>query len=60
LPDVARFDAETFLPIVLLAAFLLAASVSVGFRNNFGLGSGWDCSHLPETDPVCVKKPPSW
>jgi hypothetical protein len=46
------------LAIFLLAAFLLAAALSLGFRNNFGLGCGWDCSHLPETVPVCVTKSP--
>ena len=44
--------------IFLLAAFLLAAAVLVGLRNNFGLGSGSDCSYLPETDPVCVNRNP--
>jgi hypothetical protein len=57
------FRRRDILAIVFFAALLLAVAFSevfsnnFGFRNNFGFQSGWDCSHLPETEPVCVKKP---
>jgi hypothetical protein len=30
----------------------------LGFRSDLGFGPDWDCTAVPHTEPVCVKRVP--
>jgi hypothetical protein len=46
--------------IALVAALLVALTKfpMLGFRSDLGFGPDWDCTAIPHTEPVCVKKVP--
>ncbi len=47
------------LGVALVAGFLVIAIVSRGFfiGRSAGFGPEWDCTRVPNSEPVCVKKP---
>jgi hypothetical protein len=47
------------LAIMGLAAFGMITLAGKGRPSSFGFGSGWDCFHPGDGDPVCIKKPAS-
>jgi hypothetical protein len=40
-----------------LAVFTLVRPPNYGRMWHHGFGPEWDCSYLPESEPVCIKKP---
>ncbi len=58
----SKGDIATIILAVLFASlivvFTLVSPPNYARIWNHGLGPEWDCSYLPETEPVCIKKPP--
>jgi hypothetical protein len=46
--------------IALVAALLVSITQfpMLGFHSRLGFGPDWDCTAIPHTEPVCVKKVP--
>jgi hypothetical protein len=61
-PPLSRGDIiAAIVCFVFIGALLFGLAVFPNFgRNNpnAGLGPDWDCSRLPHTEPVCVKRVP--
>jgi hypothetical protein len=61
-PYLKRGDvAGILLMAVLLGAilFLMLIYPNLGQKVNFGFGPEWECTHVGEGDPVCVKSHPA-
>lgn len=59
----SRGDVIVIASVAMLAvAFLIALTkfpgLGFGPRGNAGFGPGWQCTAIPESDQVCIKKVP--